>query len=185
MAALFFFVKKKDGVLWPVQDYWYLNSQMVKNAYPLPLLSEPIDKLKGATMFSKMDIRWTYNNIQICKEDKWKAAFKTNKGLFEPTVMFFGLTNSPAMFQSYMNHIFANLVDEGHVIIYMDDILIFTEEEEHNRLVLKVLERLKQHDSFIKLEKCSWKQWQIEYLELIISYNEVHMDLVKVKGLAE
>lgn len=101
--------------------------------------------------------------------------------------MFFGLTNSPATFQSYMNHIFADLIDEGHVIIYMDDILVFTgdDEREHDRLVLRVLERLKQHDLFVKPEKCSWKQRQIEYLGLIISHNEVRMDPVKVKGLAE
>ena len=86
-----------------------------------------------------------------------------------------------------MNHIFADLIDEGHVIIYMDDILVFTgdNEREHDRLVLRVLERLKQHDLFVKPEKCSWKQRQIEYLGLIISHNEVRMDPVKVKGLAE
>lgn len=186
MAAPFFFIKKKDGALQLIQDYWYLNSQMVKNTYPLPLIPELIDKLKGATMFSKMDIRWEYNNIQI-REEEWKAAFKTNKKLFEFTVMFSRLTNSLATFWLYMNHIFADIIEEGHDIIYMDNILVFTRDnkKEHDRLVLKVLKRLKQHNLFVKLKKCSWIQWQIEYLRLIISHNEVHMDLVKVNGLAE
>ena len=93
MASLFFFVKKKDGKLWPCQGYCYLNDWTVKNAYPLPLISELMDKLKGAKYFSKMDVWWGYNNIQIRQGDEWKAAFKTNKGLFESTVMFFGMCN--------------------------------------------------------------------------------------------
>ena len=73
---------------------------MIKNHYPLPLIQELIDKLKSSKVFSKMDIRWGYNNIQIKEGDEWKAAFRTNRGLFEPLVMFFGLTNSPATFLS-------------------------------------------------------------------------------------
>ena len=75
-----------------------------------------------------MDIRWGYNNIRIKEGDEWKAAFRTNRGLFEPTVMFFGLTNSPATFQAFMNHILKPLIDNGHVIVYMDDILVFTDD---------------------------------------------------------
>jgi hypothetical protein len=88
MASPFFFVSKKDGKLRPCQDYQYLNDWLfeVKNSYPLPLISEIMDKLKGAKYFAKLDVRWGYNNIQIRKGDEWKAAFKTNKGLFEPTV---------------------------------------------------------------------------------------------------
>ena len=106
MASPFFFVKKKDGTLRPVQDYRALNAITVKNAYPLPLIGELIDKLKGAKLFTKMDVRAGYNNVRIKEGDQWKAAFATPFGLFEPTVMFFGLCNSPAMFQSMMNHIF-------------------------------------------------------------------------------
>ena len=91
MASPFFFVKKKDGALRPVQDYRKLNEMTIKNRYPLPLIQELIDKLKLSKVFSKMDIRWGYNNIRIKEGDEWKAAFRTNKGLFEPTVMFFGL----------------------------------------------------------------------------------------------
>ncbi len=104
MASPFFFVKKKDGKLRPVQDY--LNEMTIKNRYLLPLISELMDKLWGAKYFSKLDIRWGYNNVHIKSGDEWKAVFRTNQGLFEPTVMFFGLTNSPATFQWMMNDIF-------------------------------------------------------------------------------
>jgi hypothetical protein len=98
MASPFFFVKKKDGKLQPCQDYWYLNDWTVKNAYPLPLISDIMDKIKGAKFFIKFDVRWSYNNVRIRTKDQWKAAFKTNWGLFDSTVMFFGMCNSPAMF---------------------------------------------------------------------------------------
>src|SRR5271169_5168071 len=100
MASPFFFVNKKDGKLRPCQDYRYLNDWTIKNAYPLPLISEIMDKLKGTKYFTKLDVRWGYNNIWIKEGDQWKAVFKTNRGLFEPTVMFFGMCNSPATFQA-------------------------------------------------------------------------------------
>ena len=124
MASLFFFVKKKDGKLQPCQDYQYLNDWTVKNTYPLQLISEFMDKLKGAKYFSKMDVRWGYNNIQIRQGDEWKVAFKTNKGLFEPTVMFFGMCNSPATFQSMMDMTFEDIIERGCMVIYMDDVMI-------------------------------------------------------------
>ena len=89
MASPFFFIKKKDGGLRPVQDYRKLNEMTVKNRYPLPLIQELIDKLKQSRVFTKMDVHWGYNNTCIAGGDEWKAAFRTNKGLFEPTVMFF------------------------------------------------------------------------------------------------
>src|SRR5271155_4927689 len=106
MASPFFFVDKKDGKLRPCQDYRTLNEGTIKNTYPLPLISELVDQLKGAKYFTKLDIRWGYNNVRIKDGDQWKAAFKTNLGLFEPTVMFFGLTNFPATFQTMMNEYF-------------------------------------------------------------------------------
>jgi Reverse transcriptase (RNA-dependent DNA polymerase) len=111
MASPFFFVSKKNGKLRPCQDYWYLNDWMVKNSYPLPLISKIMDKLKGAKYFTKLDVRWGYNNVRIRKGDKWKAAFKMNKRLFEPTVMFFGMCNSPATFQAMMDDIFMTIID--------------------------------------------------------------------------
>ena len=107
LASLFFFIQKKDGSLRPVQDYHYLNSITIKNKYPLPLISDLIDKLKNAMIFTKFDIRWGYNNVRIQSGDEWKVAFKTNCRLFELLVMFFGLTNSPTTFQVMMNKIFA------------------------------------------------------------------------------
>ena len=105
-ASPFFFIKKKDGRLRPVQDYRKINEWTVKNRYPLPLIPELIARVKGATLFTKFDVRWGYNNVHIKNGDQWKAAFITNKGLFKPNVMFFGLTNSPATFQMMMNKIF-------------------------------------------------------------------------------
>ena len=83
-----------------------LNSMMVMNKYPLPLISELISQLHGAKYFTKLDICWGFNNVHIKPRDKWKAAFQTNQGLFEPLVMFFRMTNSPATFQTMMNDIF-------------------------------------------------------------------------------
>ena len=100
----------------------------IKNRYPLPLILELMDKLQGAKYFSKLDVRWRYNNVCIKCGDEWKAAFRTNQGLFEPTVMFFGLTNSPMSFQWMMNDIFHDLIREGKVTIYLDDILIFSKD---------------------------------------------------------
>ena len=88
----------------------------------MPLIQELIDKLKQSRCFTKMDVRWGYNNIRIADGDEWKVAFRTNKGLYEPTVMFFGLTNSPATFRTFMNHVLRELIDECHVIVYLDDI---------------------------------------------------------------
>ena len=95
MSSPGFFIKKKDGSLRLVQDYRALNAITVKNKYPLPLISELINKLQGARYFTKLDVRWGFNNVRIKDGDEWKAAFRTNCGLFEPLVMFFGLTNSP------------------------------------------------------------------------------------------
>ena len=128
-ASPFFFVKKKDGKLRPVQDYRQLNKWTVRNTYPLPLIKELIIRLAKKKWFTKFDVRWGYNNVRIKDGDQWKAAFKTNKGLFEPTVMFFGLNNSPATFQTMMNELFKYEIATGNVIIYMDDILIATDKD--------------------------------------------------------
>ena len=136
IAAPFFFVKKHDGSLRPVMDYRALNEMTIKNRYPLPLISELMDRLKDSRYFTKLDVRWGYNNVRIKEGDEYKAAFITNRGLYEPTVMFFGLTNLPATFQNVMNDIFADLVAEGKVTVYMDDILIFANSlAQHNHLV--------------------------------------------------
>ena len=186
MAAPFFFIKKKDGTLRPVQDYRYLNSITKKNKYPLPLVDDLISRLKGAKYFTKLDVRWGYNNVRIREGDEWKAAFRTNRGLFEPLVMFFGLTNSPATFQTMMNDIFADLISQGVVCIYMDDILIFSKtKEELQCITCEVLARLCEHKLFLKTEKRKFERMKIGYLGLIISENHIAMDPAKIAAVVD
>jgi len=158
----------------------------VKNKYSLPLISELVSQLRGARYFTKLNVCWGFNNVCIKPRDKWKAAFWTNRGLFEPLVMFFGMTNSPATFQTMMNDIFWNLIVEGIVVVYLDDILIFTKtKEEHEQAVRRVLQVLKENKLFLRPEKCEFCKQQIEYLGLVISENKVSMDPVKVTGVRE
>jgi len=186
MAAPVFFIKKKDSSLRLVQDYRALNSMTVKNKYPFPLISELVSQLCRARYFTKLDVRWGFNNVRIKPGNEWKAAFQTNQGLFEPLVMFFGMTNSPATFQTMMNDIFWDLIAEGIMVVYLDDILIITRmEEEHAKAIRQVLQVLQEHKLFLCLEKCEFCKEQIKYLGLVISENEVSMDLVKVAGVRE
>jgi len=118
--------------------------------------------------------------------DEWKAAFQTNQGLFEPLVMFFGLCNNPATFQTMMDDIFNDLITEGVVVVYLDDILIFTETlEEHRKVTRRVMELLRKNNLFLKPEKCKFEKTEVEYLGVIISQNSVKMDPVKVAGVTE
>jgi len=145
-----------------------------------------VDKLRGAKWFTKLDIRWGYHNIWIKEGDEWKGAFKTNKGLFEPMVMFFGLCNSPATFQNMMNDIFRDMLDEGWIVIYMDDILIFSADPEEHRLrTLRVLNRLREHDLYLKAEKCKFDIQEVEFLGLIVKPDQLTMDPTKLAGIKE
>src|SRR5258705_2650278 len=146
MASPFFFIKKMSGELRPVQDYRRLNELTIKNSYPLPLISDLIDKLKGARVFTKLDIRWGYNNVRIKEGNEWKAAFTTNKGLFKPLVMFFGLTNSPATFQTMINHLYKDHIAKGSVMEHMDDIIIFWGTMEDIGRMLKYALKIKKHN---------------------------------------
>jgi hypothetical protein len=146
LGALVFLIEKKDGKLRFVQDYRALNAITRKNRYPLPLIDDLIHWLKDVRYFTKLDVHWGYNNVCICEGDKWKAAFCTNRGLFEPLVMYFGLTNSPATFQMMMNKIFQDLITEGVVLVYLDDIFIFTNSlEEHRQITCLVLDHMCEH----------------------------------------
>ena len=138
MASPVFFIKKKDSTLRLVQDYRALNTMTVKNKYLLPLISKLINKLRGAKYFTKLDVRWGFNNVWMKEGDEWKAAFRTNQGLFEPLVMFFRFCNSLATFQTMMDDIFNDLITEGVVMVYLDNILIFMETlEEHKCIKLR------------------------------------------------
>ena len=138
------------------------------------MVTDIISRLRKAKIFTKFDVRWGYNNVRIKKGHEWKGAFATNRGLFEPLVMFFGLTNSPATFQALMNSIFADLIASGKVAVYLDDILIFTEDlTEHRKIVHEVLQRLDQYDLYLRPEKCEFEKSSIEYLGLVIGEGEV------------
>jgi len=150
-----FFVEKKDGKKRMVQDYRYLNEWTIKNNYPLPLISDVLENIGMKKLFTKMDLRWEYNNIRIKKGDEWKAVFTTPEGSFEPTVMFFELTNSPATFQAMMNELLRDLINTGKIAVFIDDVIVGTESEEgHDELVAEVVKRLEENDLYVKLEKC-------------------------------
>lgn len=185
-AAPFFFIKKKDGQLRPIQDYRQLNAQTKKNAYPLPLIGELLDKLSKAKYFTKLDIRWGYNNIRIAEGDEEKAAFMTSRGLFGPTVMFFGLCNAPATFQAFMNDGLKVERAAGDADTYLDDIIISHETlVEHRTAVRKVLQRLRDMHVTCKPAKCEFEVGETEYLGHIISHGQVRMDPAKVKGVTD
>ena len=154
-TALVFFVRKKNGKKRMVQDYRYLNEWTVKNNYPLPLISDVLENIGMKKLFTKMDLRWGYNNMRIKEGDEWKTAFMTPEGSFEPTVMFFGLTNSPATFQAMMNELLRDLINTGKVAVFIDDVIVGTETEEgHDKLVAEVVKRLEENDLYVKPEKC-------------------------------
>jgi hypothetical protein len=130
--------------------------------------------------------QWGYNNVCIRKGDEWKATFTTNWGLFEPSVMFFGLTNSPATFQALMNLIFADLIAKGMVAVYLDDILINTKTiKEHCKITCEVLCRLEENDLYLRLAKCKFECTKVEYLGMLIRENHVSMDPAKVQAVTD
>jgi hypothetical protein len=186
LGAPVFFIKKEDGKLRFVQDYRALNAITRKIWYPLPLIDNLIHWLKDTHYFTKLDVCWGYNNVCIHEGDKWKATFCTNRGLFEPLVIYFGLTKSLATFQTMMNEIFQDLITKGIISIYLDDILIFTNlMEEHHWIPRLLLDCMCEHKLYLWPEKCKFKQTRIEYLSVIISHNKVEMDPVKIAGVAD
>ena len=184
--APFFFIRKKDGKLHLVQDYHHLNKHIVHNICPLLLIQELLDIIKGAIKFTKLDIRWGYNNICIKKGDKWKASFITPLGLFEPIVIFFGLTNSLATFQAMMNMIFQDLIIAQKITVYMDDILIFSKSmAEHIMVINQVLQILCDNDLYLKPKKCEFYKDKLNYLRFIISKDHITMEDSKVDAIRE
>ena len=145
-----FFVKKKEGSLHLVQDYRKLNEITVKNSYLLLLVSDVLTRLHNAEWFTTLDLCWGFNNVRLREGDEWKAAFSTNHGLFEPLVMFFGLCNSPATFQTMMNDILRPFVDRNEAICYMDDILIHSASlADHWRITREILQTLRSYKLFL------------------------------------
>jgi len=179
-----FFVGKKDGSKRMVMDYRNLNDQTIKNNYPLPLITELINNMGSKKVFTKMDLRWGFNNVRIKKGDEWKEAFTTHIRSFEPTVMFFGMTNSPATFQAMINEILRDLINEGKIVAFVDDVLVGTETKEgHDEIVKEILRRLEENNLYIKPEKYMWKAKKIGFLGIVIGPNGIEMEEGKVEGV--
>ena len=172
-------MEKKDGRKHMV--YHRLNKQTVKNNYPLPLITDLVDSIGNKKLFTKMDLRWGYNNVCIKEGDEWKAAFTTYVGSFELVVMFFGMTNSLAIFQGMMNEIMGDLINEGKMVVFVDDVLVGTDGEEgHDKIVAEVLKRLEENDLYVKPEKCSWKTNKVNFLGVVIDQGKIEMEEDKV-----
>jgi hypothetical protein len=137
------FVEKKDGTQRMCVDYRSLNEVTIKNKYPLPKIEDLFDQIKGASVFSKIDLRSGYHHLKIWESDTPKTTFHIWYGLYEYTVMSFRLTNVPSYFMYLMNKVFVEYLDK-FVVVFIDDILIFSKtEEEHEKHVRMVLEKLR------------------------------------------
>jgi hypothetical protein len=148
------FVEKKDGTQRMCVDYRSLNEVTIKNKYPLPWIEDLFDQMKGASIFSKIDLRSGYHPLKIRESDIPKTAFHTRYGLYEYTIMSFGLTNAPSYFMYLMNKVFMEYLDK-FIVVFIDDIPIFSktmkEHEEHLRLVL---EKPRSNHLYAKFSKC-------------------------------
>ena len=150
------------------------------------MISNVLENIGTKKLFTKMDLRWEYNNVRIKEGDKWKAAFTMLEGSFELTVMFFGLTNSPATFQAMMNELLRDLINTGKVAVFIDDVIVGMEtEERHDELVVEVIKRLEENDLYVKPEKCKWKVKEVGFLGVVIGPEGIKMEKEKVKGVLE
>jgi len=132
----------------------------------------------------KLDLRWEYNNIRIKEGDKWKIVFTIHIGAYEPTVIYFGLTNSLATFQMMMNDLFHDIINQGNMATFTDNIIMATEmEEKHNKIVEEVLKQLEENDLFVKPKKCQWKVKEVEFLGVVIGPKGVKMQKEKVEDI--
>ena len=166
-------------------DYRGLNKVTILNRYPLPLMNELRDRVGGSTIFTKLDLKSGYNLIRIKEGNEWKTAFRMRYSHYEYLVMPFWLANVPATFQNILNEIFKYMIDLG-VVIYLDDILIYSEnEDDHIALVKRVLSHLQEHKLAIALEKCEWHKSKVNFLGYIISADGVEMGQEKIKTVLE
>jgi hypothetical protein len=176
------FVHKKDGTLRMCVDYKALNKATMKNRYPLPLVDDLFDRLSGAKVFNRIDLRSGYYQIRIAEGDKKKIACRTRYGSYEFLVMPFGLTNALATFCTLMNDIFREWLDD-FIVIYIDDILIYSGSlEEHLR---KVFQRLRENKLYVKLEKCEFGVTEVDFLGHRITQEGLKMDDHKVKVILD
>lgn len=180
-ASPVLFVKKSNGKLRLCMDYRALNAITVKNRYPIPLISETLDRLSKARYFTKVDVIAAFNRIRIAEGDEWKTAFRTRYGLFESLAMPFGLTNAPSTFQNYINNTLQEYLDV-FCTAYLDDVLIYSNtRQEHRQHVNKVLEKLRHAGLQLDLEKCQFEATEVKYLGLMISRRGIEMDSTKIE----
>jgi len=177
---------KKNRSLQLVQDYRKSSQVTIKDKTPLPLIGEVINKLKEAKYFNKLDLIWKYNNVQIKEGDKWKAAFLTNKDLFEPQVMYFGLCNLLGTFQRMMNSIFQELLHKEVLSNYMDNFIISAKTikklEEQTIQFLKIAEK---HNLCFKWSKYNFNMKEILILKVVVGQGQVQIENNKVKAVKE
>jgi hypothetical protein len=179
------FVHKKDGTLRMCVDYRALNKATVKNRYPLLRIDDLFDRLSRAKVFSRIDLRSKYYQIQIVKGDQEKIACRTRYGSYEFLVMPFGLTNAPATFCTLMNDIFREWLDD-FVVVYIDNILIYSGSlEEHEEHLHKVFQRLSENKLYAKLEKCKFGVMEVDFLGHRITQKGLKMDDHKVKAILD
>lgn len=179
------FVPKKDGGLRMCIDYRALNKMTVRNQFPIPRIDDLLDQLHGAQVFTSLDLMSGYHQIRIEPEDQAKTAFKTPMGLFEFKVLPFGLTNAPPVFSAAMNHIFRDMIGK-HVLVYLDDILVFSKSaEEHLQHLRLVLQRLREHKFYAKLSKCEFNMRSVHYLGHVVSAEGIQVDPRKTQVVDE
>jgi hypothetical protein len=179
------FIEKKDGTQWMCVDYQSLNEVTIKNKYPLMWIEDNFDQMKGASVFSKIDLRSGYHQLKIRESDIPKTTFRTRYGLYEYTVMSFRLMNAPAYFMYLMNKVFMEYLDK-FVVVFIDDILIFLKtEEEHETHLRLVLEKLRAHQLYTKFSKCEFWLSEVAFLGHVISTGGVLVDPSKVKDVLD
>jgi hypothetical protein len=177
------FMEKKDETQRMCVDYRSLNDVTIKNKYPLPRIEDLFDQMKGASIFSKIDLRLGYHQLKIWELDIPKTTFRTRYGLYEYTVMSFGLTNSPAYFMYLMNKMFMEYLNK-FVVVFINDILIFSKtEEEHEKHLRMVLEKLRSNQLYAKFSKCEFWLTEVAFLRHVISTGGVSVDPSKVKDV--
>jgi hypothetical protein len=177
------FVEKKDGTQRMCVDYRSLNEVTIKNKDPLLRIEDLFDQMKGVSVFSKIDLRSGYHQLKIRELDIPKMAFRTRYGLYEYTVMFFGLTNAPAYFMYLLNKVFIEYLDK-FVVVFIDDILVFSKtEEEHEKHIRLVLQKLRLNKLYIKFSKCEFWSTKVTLLGHVISAGGVSVDPGKVKDV--